>query len=574
MPDQTVKTRDAYRCSCPGCGSVLKYDIRSRAMLCESCQGTWPVETFPDESAEKQEEMMDTVEYTCPSCGASVHTSQTSATSFCSYCGSEVVLTERLSHMRRPDAILPFRITREECESRYRGRIREAVFAPKSLLKQETINHFRPVYIPFWRYSYHSDGETDGLGQKTYSDSSYNYIDSYSYKLAADINITNLFYDASSAFDDETAMKLNFWTRGQYDTFPVAEGSKTVPFHPAYLCGMYAESPDAEAVIYKDHLLNLAHDMFNTRAGLVTGSEISLERPKEHERIDSELVLLPVWLLANRTGERVLYTAVNGDTGNVICDTPVDRKRFIGVTALLFAGILVLLLALTKYVILRPNLLLGICGVLAVLAMRQIIPDADRILIRRQHDTDPTRAMKLRQKQYGESDVSVWELPKAVRSGSGLFSKAKKTESKGSPLAKALAYFGLAALVYLATLMVNSSSSLLSSLISDRGFLVPIVLVFCLVLLCIIRYRYPSEKTDPGKKKTALWDVILLYIMRALIVAGIIVSLAHTPGISLWCYALSIAILILLSVNIVRVYKLQNEYVTRPVPFFGKEGQE
>ena len=120
MSGKPAKVTDAYRCSCPGCGDTLTYDIRSRAMFCGSCHGSWTVDQLKDEGSHKEQAVLDTVEYTCPSCGASVHSSQTTATSFCSFCGAEVVLTERLSHMRRPDSIVAFRITREECESIYR----------------------------------------------------------------------------------------------------------------------------------------------------------------------------------------------------------------------------------------------------------------------------------------------------------------------------------------------------------------------------------------------------------------------------------------------------------------------
>ena len=41
-----------------------------------------------DPSRGQADGMMDTVEYRCPQCGATVHASETSAASFCSYCGT------------------------------------------------------------------------------------------------------------------------------------------------------------------------------------------------------------------------------------------------------------------------------------------------------------------------------------------------------------------------------------------------------------------------------------------------------------------------------------------------------
>lgn len=51
---------------------------------------------------------------------------------------------------------------------------------------------------------------------------------------------SGILYDASTAFEDETARRLSF----------LPEQMK--PFWPAYLSGMYAQVPDVDAEIYRD----------------------------------------------------------------------------------------------------------------------------------------------------------------------------------------------------------------------------------------------------------------------------------------------------------------------------------
>ena len=55
--------------------------------------------------------------------------------------------------------------------------------------------------------------------------------------------------------------------------------------------------------------------------------------------------------------------------------------------------------------------------------------------------------------------------------------------------------------------------------------------------------------------------------------AGIIVTVLPIPGVGTWCYTLSIAMLILLIVNLVMLNRINNEFVTRPVPILGKEAE-
>ena len=60
-------------------------------MLCESCKGTWQVDQLKDEGAHKQQASLDTVEYVCPSCGASL-TGLRGEVTQCPYCGSYIKL--------------------------------------------------------------------------------------------------------------------------------------------------------------------------------------------------------------------------------------------------------------------------------------------------------------------------------------------------------------------------------------------------------------------------------------------------------------------------------------------------
>ena len=68
-----------------------------------------------------------------------------------------------------------------------------------------------------------------------------------------------------------------------------------------------------------------------------------LTLPKEMER-ESKLVLMPVWLLGRKQGRRMLYTAIDGINGNIVCETPVHQSKMMGLGAVL--GVLFALLFL------------------------------------------------------------------------------------------------------------------------------------------------------------------------------------------------------------------------------------
>ena len=550
MEENSFKTADGLRFRCKSCSGQLRYDIGSGRLVCESCGNGYAITSIPDPSLDDCDNCMDTVEYICPSCGASLHTSQTAATTFCSYCGSDVVLSERLSRIKRPAKIVPFRLTREDAEKKYRERLAESKCVPSDMLAQETLDHFRPIYIPYWHYSFNAKGMSEGRGIKRYHDNEYDYEEEYDIELDGDIKLTGLLYDASSAFEDDTAQKLGFNTRF------------SVPFHAAYLCGLYAEAADTADVVYAKAMEKMAKEKFSIYAAYKSGTDGAFDLPKERTG-SAELVFMPVWLLANRQGGRVLYTAVNGASGEIVCEPTVSVPRFTLLTAGLFAAILAVLLIITHWLTLRPNLVLMCCGILSVVFMRQIVPAMDEILIQRTRDTDPTREMK---RNSPDADRSVVD------------ESAKQNKDTSLNVLKTI--LCIYVILFLMIFMLAASgieefslSGAIAFLISDRSIFTPCVLIVSFILLLRHKYTYRSVQADPGRKKAGVIDWLILVALRILLIVGAGVMLSSAPGVKLWCYGLSIAIMTLLVVSMLRLNHFHNEFVTRPVPFFGKEAQ-
>ncbi len=559
MSNADLNQQDAYRCACPGCGSAMQYDIPTMQMVCGSCGQSLSLDDLNDEESQTDDDMLDVVEYTCPSCGATLNASQGGTTSHCCYCGSDVVLTARLSRIKRPMKIMPFRITREECESIYRQHIQKYRYAPDELKSQETIGHFRPVYIPFWHYSFTAKGPTAIMGQRHYHDSNYLYTDYYHDDLTGEINVSGVPYDASSAFDDETAQLLDF----KYNA------NESRPFHPAYLCGLYAGTPDASDVIFRQEIQAYASAAFDDACCLKTGLNGRGSLPRDRS-METSLVLLPVWILASRQGERVLYTAVNGLNGTIVCDPPVSKKRYLRLAAMLFAAVLALLLiaSFTDLIILRPNILLGLTGLLSALGMRWIVKRADKTLIHSAVDMDPTRRMK---RLSPEKDVALTTAVSFQENQAGISSFSNHVENRKRIVDTAVwAAVLLISLFFLS--IFHGSDGILNALISDDGVFVPFVLIAALILLITKHYTYRKVIMDEKNQPADIGDVIILYAMRLLVFTSIVVTLVSAiPGYAFWCYGLCLAIIVLFLYNMLRLNRLYRDYVTRPVPLFGKE---
>lgn len=542
--EESMRAAQGLRYGCPGCGSGLQYDIASGKMHCANCGQRYDMDQIPDQSLQSEDGLMEATEYRCPQCGAAVHASQTAATSFCSYCGADVILAQRLTRVMRPDQVVPFRVTREQCEQIFRRRVQQARFTPEDFAAQETLSHFRPVYIPFWRYTGHAQGEgLIGLATHKHSDRRYEYTDEYGYDVSGSADVSGVIYDASVSFEDETAQHLRFSTK------------HAVPFHPGYLCGFSAETPDTQPTLYQNGLLEFAQnawtERFKSECGIGYTSH-QAQFPDKSFESRADMMLMPVWLLAHRTGGRVVYTAINGDSGEIICDTPISNKRFGLLTAAL-AGLFAAALLLLQFVLLlRPKPLAALCGLTAATAQWIIAAVSKDLQTRRTRGNDLTWSTL-----HPAAETKKQTKKKQA-------AKKKKTQDTAR-IRWHVPPLGTAMLVVV-LLFVNLSgggnlNALIAGLISDRGWLAPVVLA-CSVLAFVLS----GEKLLSTASK-------LLFAARLVVLAATLISLAFTNA-DPWFYGCCVAMLALTAVAMLRLNREHNEYVSRPVPFFGKEGMQ
>ena len=102
--------------ACPGCGADLKYDINQGKLVCEYCSTDYsPTDDRLKQKAAQEEEVINAKVFTCPQCGGEMYTTDIDATAYCSYCGASNILQSRLEGVDRPQKIIPFTVTKEEC---------------------------------------------------------------------------------------------------------------------------------------------------------------------------------------------------------------------------------------------------------------------------------------------------------------------------------------------------------------------------------------------------------------------------------------------------------------------------
>ena len=323
---------------CPSCGSNVRFDIGSQKLHCDFCSSYFAPTIF--DSLEKDASLQDgsrpgdtglyeAAVWTCPGCGAVLtYTDDTDITSTCAYCGGRNIMFERIRGERRPDNIVPFSVTKEQCMDNYQRQARKAFLSPGYLRSKSQAESFRGIYMPYFDYYVSLDSDYSLKAENrnyTASSSSTHVYDVY--ELDGHINgkVFGKSHDASVRFSDDISESLG--------TF---ENKK--PFSPGYLSGFYAEADDTglathlpsdqevrerikEAVLrdVSNRLVRSGQDEFTV--GTVDGDSISLT-PSE---VYAERTLYPVWFMSHRMKNgKLTYAAVNGSSGHVVADYPLS----------------------------------------------------------------------------------------------------------------------------------------------------------------------------------------------------------------------------------------------------------
>ena len=340
---------------CPGCGSMMVFDIPGQQLKCISCDRTESIEEADRREARKTGSNFSVDVLTCPTCGAEIRTMNTAQAAFCSYCGSSVMLERRNAEMESPDTVAPFRVTREECFEKYRSMVRKSLCADRKLKKQVTAESFRGIYVPHYVYSAAVKGETVLEGTQTKgNDTSY-----YNTHVSLDHEFENILHDASREMPDAMSEKI---ARVDQDAFK--------PFSPAYLSGYYADVPDTKESAYipfaKAEAVRLG--LKDVIDDLDTGYHYSTQEAEKklvkmaHANCTGK-TLVPVWFMSIRSGGRLLYAIQNGVTGEMTADIPMDIPRF-GLIALIAA--IPLFFFFNSFLTLRPELVTLVAMLLAL----------------------------------------------------------------------------------------------------------------------------------------------------------------------------------------------------------------
>ncbi|BBF44451.1 primosomal protein N' (replication factor Y) - superfamily II helicase [Lachnospiraceae bacterium KM106-2] len=325
---------------CPDCGADMEYDSKTGMLQCPSCGHLDNIENYKDPNYNPKEDIPDYEEhkdntsystyeddnarqYQCQNCGATLITTKDTSATTCNFCGSPMILGDRLSGKLAPSHVIPFQISRQEAEEGFRKWCKKGLLTPKGFMSADRIKSITGIYVPFWLYDLNGRGDAHAICTRTrhYSQGDYNITETKYYDVYRRVNV---FYnkvpcDASEKMDDKLMDKLEPFSYQDLKEF-------NTPYLAGYIAEKYNYTDKELFPRVEERAETFVSDYIRDT---IIGYDSIRFQHKDIQILqqNADYSLLPVWMICYDYQQGEHSFAMNGQTGKVVGKPPLSKGK-------------------------------------------------------------------------------------------------------------------------------------------------------------------------------------------------------------------------------------------------------
>jgi DNA-directed RNA polymerase subunit RPC12/RpoP len=353
MNEKTLDNR------CPSCGAPIFFNPTLGKWKCDYCDSVFSLEQLQmhnnassksaNEETTVKEKKDNYITYLCKDCGAEIVADEQTSATFCVYCGNTAILKNKLSGEFRPAKIIPFKTEKKSAINSFKGLSKGRPLMPKKFNNEKNIEKITGVYIPFWLFDINVDGSLAANAQKistwVIGNTHFTKTDNYKLYRSATMDYLKIPVDGSTRFDNDIM-----------NTIEPFDYKELEDYNHAYLSGFLAEKYDVvseKAIVdANERALNSTVEDMKRDMGNYQNKNI-FENNLVAKEIKAEYALLPVWMVNVKYNNKFYTFAMNGQTGEFIGNIPLDKKKTLIYSVLMFSIVfsLVILLSYVFHII-------------------------------------------------------------------------------------------------------------------------------------------------------------------------------------------------------------------------------
>lgn len=262
--------------------------------------------------------------YNCPSCGAQLVCDDSTAATSCPYCGNPTVVPGQFTGGLKPDWVIPFKMDKNAAVAALKEHYKSKFLLPRAFSAENHIEEIKGVYVPFWLYNAGADADLQFQGTQVEShregDEEVTTTSFYRVVRGGHAVFRNVPADGSSKMPDAHMDAIEPFNYDEMKAFSTA-------YLPGFLADRYDVSAEDCGKRAEERMHNGTIEAFKETIGPYATltperTDVQLQPGK------TAYALLPVWMLSTKWKDKTFLFAMNGQTGRLIGDLPVDWARF------------------------------------------------------------------------------------------------------------------------------------------------------------------------------------------------------------------------------------------------------
>jgi hypothetical protein len=363
-PEESSPQPEVLEFTCPQCGGTTAYSASGGGLTCSHC-GYYqpPGKPIVGRLAEEGEFTLETLEKSgrgwmegrkeleCQNCGARTSIPERSLTHTCTFCGSNKVIQRQVSTDElRPRYEIPFKVEAKDCQNIARQWLGSSWMTPGALKNISSLEGFTGIYLPYWTFDARTDASWKAEVGHTVTET---YVERGEHKTRTKTVWRWESGRAGLLIDDLLVPGTGRVSTLLLERIREFDLGALCPFDPAYLAGFQAQAYDVplekawEAGREVMREKTRQECIGQASSPNIRNFSMSLDFADETWRY----ILLPVYLAAYSFQDQKFQVIVNGQTGVIAGQRPVDWNKIWLAVALLSA----------------PGLALGLIGLFTIL---------------------------------------------------------------------------------------------------------------------------------------------------------------------------------------------------------------
>jgi Zn finger protein HypA/HybF involved in hydrogenase expression len=293
--------------------------------------------------------------FRCQQCGAEVATDPGQLSYTCPFCDSNYVAeySPDMSGRQLPEFVIGFAVTPQQAHEKFKQWLRDNPwYRPGDLVGAAVADKMKGIYLPFWSFSMLAESTWEAqIGEYWYRTETYTTME-----------------NGKMVTKTRQVQETEWWpldgNHHRYYSGYLVSGSKGLPqqvaerilpfnlpalkrYEPYFLAGWLSEQ---YSIARDEALLRCQQEFYrreqqNVAAHLPGDTHSGLAVRTNFGDVNSDLCLLPVYVLSYKYQDKLYRFLVNGQTGKIAGDKPLSWQRiWIAVGAVFGAVLLVVLL--------------------------------------------------------------------------------------------------------------------------------------------------------------------------------------------------------------------------------------